>query len=143
VTIGGRNIYGGWLLVMPDDQEIWCWAAQSLFDISGDINTVVVQDTRLPITTFSGPPTGVSATREGDQVTIRWNAANHIPPEDRRGYLLEVFLCQNGVYFWQATQTDNTQITLQDDQSCTQPAKGTLRIAEKHGYSDPVEIPWP
>lgn len=143
VIIGGRNIYGGWLLVKPDNLDRYCWAAQSLFDITGDISTVIVQDVRLPITTFANPPTGVQASRDGNQVTVSWASASYIPPEDVRGYLLEVFLCQVGNYFWQAIQTDNTQITLQDDNDCSQASMGQLRIAEKHGYTDPVQIPWP
>lgn len=143
VQIGGRNYSSTWLLVLPDNLGWHCWAAASLFNITGDISTLVVQTVNLPLSGFTGPPTGVTAVLNGNTVTISWNQDTYVGPQDRRGYLLEVYVCQNGVYFWDAIQTDNTSITIQDDNNCAGTSSGTLRIAEKHGYSEAVNIPWP
>jgi hypothetical protein len=97
----------------------------------------------LPITTFASPPTGVQATRNGDEVTISWDPADYIPVGDRRGYLLEVYVCQYQVFQWQAIQTDHSSITIPDGQDCGQASSGMVRVAEKHGYTQAVQIPWP
>jgi hypothetical protein len=143
VLIDGRNYSGTWLWVQPPDLDRHCWSAASNFDLLGDPMTAPVVQPFLPLSSFVTPPTGVEADRDGNDVTIAWDAANYIPVEDRRGYLLEVYVCQNGAYFWLALQTDNTSITIQDAQTCSQPSSGLLYIAEKHGYSEPVPIPWP
>jgi hypothetical protein len=143
VLIGGKDATGAWLYVKPDFIDRYCWSAASNFDVSGDLNTLVVQETRLPKSGFVNPPTGVWAVRNGNQVTIGWDAANYIPTGDRRGYLLELWLCQNGAYFFSAWHTDNTEFTVQDDAGCGAASSGMLYIAEKHGYSEPVAIAWP
>lgn len=143
VLIDGRNYSGSWLWVQPPDLDRHCWSAASNFDLLGDPMTAPVVSPFLPKSSFVSPPTGVEADRDGDEITISWDAADYIPVEDRRGYLLEVYVCQNGLYFWMALQTDNTSITIQDEQTCAQPSSGLLYIAEKHGYSEPVTIPWP
>lgn len=143
VLIDGRNFNGTWLWVKPDNLDRHCWSAASNFDFIGDPNEAPVVQHVLPKSTFVQPPTGVEAARNGNQVVIDWDPADYIPVEDRRGYLLELYVCQNGVYFWFAMQTDNTRVVIQDDQNCSQQSMGLLYIAEKHGYSDPVTIPWP
>ncbi len=143
VVIGGKDFTGNWLWVKPERIGRYCWSATSNFEISGDLKTVIVQQTNLPKSTFVNPPTGAGASRDGNQVTISWDPADYIPVGDRRGYLLEVFLCQNGVYIFYALHTDGTSYTVTDDSGCGTPSKGLLYIAEKHGYSEPVVIPWP
>ncbi|MBI3159966.1 MAG: hypothetical protein HYZ26_10250 [Chloroflexi bacterium] len=143
VIIGGKDATGAWLFVKPDFIDRYCWSAASNFEISGDLRTVIVQETHLPKSGFVNPPTGVSAVRTGNQVNITWDAANYIPVGDRRGYLLELTICQNGAYFFSAWHTDGTSFTIQDDAGCSAPSSGLLYIAEKHGYSEPVSIPWP
>jgi hypothetical protein len=143
VVIDGRTFSGTWLWVQPDNLDRHCWSAASNFTLIGDPMEAPVVQHVLPKSIFVNPPTGVEASRDGNEVTIDWDPADYIPVEDRRGYLLELYVCQNGLYFWMALQTDNTSIIIQDAQNCNQPSSGLLFIAEKHGYSDPVVIPWP
>jgi len=103
---------------------------------------VVVQPVRLPRTTFAGPPSNVGARRDGDQVTVSWDRVP-LSEDKNRGYLLEVNVCQNGGFFWMAVQTYETSYTFTDQPGCTAASSGKLYTAEKHGYSDPVAIPWP
>jgi hypothetical protein len=143
VEFHGRNYSGTWLWVKPGNLDRRCWSAASVFDLTGDIMELSVVQTTLPKTTLAKPPTGVRATRNDNKVIISWDHADDIPEEDRRGYLLEVYVCQNDLFFWMAMQTDHNAITIQDDQTCGQPSNGLLYVAEKHGYTDPVHIPWP
>jgi hypothetical protein len=144
VLIQGRNFDNSWLWVLPDGFDRRCWTHRINLNITGDIMTLYVAPVQLPWSTWVYPPTGVGAMRNGNQVTISWDSTdNYITLDHRRGFLLEVNLCQNGVYFWSAVTTMNTSITFTDDQNCAYPSGGLLYIAEKHGYSHPVTIPWP
>ena len=143
ILVHGRNEYGTWLWVQPHDLDRHCWAAASLFNIVGDIKSVNVVETKLPKSGFVRLPEGVVANRDGDQVTVSWSHAHYIPKEDRRGYLLEFWLCENGAYFWTAYHTEKNDLTVIDQAGCLGPSSGLIYIAEKHGYSDPVAIPWP
>lgn len=140
--IRGRNYSGTWLLLRPETIDYFCWAAASVGEIQGDINTVRVSQPLLPRTTFIGPPTGVQAVRQGSQVTVSWNPVNVRPPEDSRGYLIEATLCQNGLPVGVAVHTEGTNFTFDDEPGCGS-SGGLLYAVEKHGYTDPVPIPWP
>lgn len=97
---------------------------------------------RLPKTTFAGPPSNVQAVRNGNQVTITWVSVT-LSDDKRRGNMLEVTQCIDGNLIFQPYQTDGSEITLRDDQTCEEPSGALLYTAEKHGYSDPVQVPWP
>jgi hypothetical protein len=87
-------------------------------------------------------PTGVTATRSGSEVTVRWNKV-WMTQDDDRGYMLEVNVCQNGFLIWMAVATNDTFYTFTDEQGCAVASSGCLFTVEKHGYTDPVPIPWP
>lgn len=140
--VRGRNYAGTWLYLKPDKIDYFCWAAASVGEVVGDVFTVVVWQPNLPKTTFAGPPTGVTAARSGDQVTVSWNPVNFKPPEDGRGYLVEANVCQNGGLVPVAVHTDGSQVTFTDDPACGN-SSGRVYAVEKHGYTDPVPIPWP
>lgn len=143
IQVHGRNQYGTWLWVQPHDLDRHCWAAASLFEIVGDIMSANVVETQLPKSGFVRLPEGVVAYRDGNEVTVSWSHANYIAVEDRRGYLLEFWLCQNGAYFWTAYFTEKNDLTVIDEPGCLGPSSGLIYITEKHGYSDPAVIPWP
>ena len=85
VRIDGRNSFSTWVWVQPENLDRHCWSAASLFEFQGDVKSAPVVESRLPKSGFARPPEIVSATRDGDQVTIGWAAANYISGEDRRG----------------------------------------------------------
>jgi hypothetical protein len=141
LLIQGRTSSGSWLWVQPDELTWHCWAAASVMEITGSIKNLRVQPIVLPITTFAGPPNNVRAVRNGNEVTVSWDLVP-LSVDKNRGYLLDVKLCQNGASFWGAYQTMDTSYTFSDDPACGG-SGGTLRTAEKHGYSETVPIPWP
>lgn len=92
-----------------------------------------------------GPPQNVVATRSGDQVTISWDQVV-MTTDDDRGYLLELFVCQDTIYkWWPFSYADQftTTYTVTDEAGCTQPSSGKLYTVEKHGFSQPAIIAWP
>lgn len=143
--VHGRNYPSTWLWIQPENLDRHCWVAASVVElVSGDIQAVVVaNNTRLPFTTFIGPPDQVRAERNGNEVVVRWSEVNVKPPEDSRGYLIEATLCQSGILTWVAVHTEGTSYTFIDEQGCSGPSGGKLYAVEKHGYTDPVVIPWP
>jgi hypothetical protein len=92
-----------------------------------------------------GPPTGVTAVRVGYEVLISWNQVN-MTKDDDRGYLLELFVCQKGAYLWWTDSYPDqytTSYEVRDEAGCASPSSGKLYTVEKHGFSQPVVIPWP
>lgn len=142
VDIWGRNSSGTWLWVQPDSIKYQCWVAASMLDISGDVFTVRVKSVILPHSTLYGPVQRIYAKRSGNEVSITWEPV-WMTLDDDRGYLIEANLCQNGILIWQAVQTNTPSYTLIDETSCSTPSSALLYVVEKHGYTDPVQVPWP
>jgi hypothetical protein len=140
--VHGRNASKTWLWLQPYDLDRHCWAATSVVEVTGDIALVNVVTSRLPQSTLYGPPDDVDADRDGDEVTIRWEKV-WMTEDDFRGYLIEATVCQGGNLVFVAVHTDDSSITLIDEHSCSGASGGKLYAVEKHGYTDPVDIPWP
>ena len=54
--IHGKNYSGTWLWIKPENLDRECWAAASVLEVLGDLSKVHVVTTRLPHSTFYGPP---------------------------------------------------------------------------------------
>jgi hypothetical protein len=146
-TVRSRYIYSSWLYVKFDKLNYFCWVAPSVVDVDGDISTVAYTELNLQSigSNMYGPPGNVSAVREGNKVTISWNKVK-MTLDDDRGYLLELFVCQDTIYKWWTDSypdQDSTSYTVQDEAGCAQPSSGKLYTVEKHGFSEPANIPWP
>jgi hypothetical protein len=141
-AVWGRNSTGTWLWIQPDNIHYQCWISTSVVEVQGDIFSVYVAQVRLPYSYFYYPPEDVQAARAGDEVTVTWSRVP-MTVDDARGYLLEVTVCLDGSLMWKAVHTDDTFFTFTDEAGCDGDSGGLLYTVDKHGYSDPVEIPWP
>jgi hypothetical protein len=146
-TVRGRYIYSNWLYVKFDKLNYFCWVAPSVVDVVGDVKTVGYKELNLQSigSNMYGPPKGVTAVRNGNEVLINWEQVKMTKDKDR-GYLLELFVCQDTFYkWWTDSYPDqySTSYEVRDEPGCAQPSSGRLYTVEKHGFSDPVEIPWP
>lgn len=145
-VVWGRAPVGPWLYVKMDRLDIPCWVHPYYVDIVGDVNTVMIQSVRLPITdALYGPPGDVRAVRNGDEVSVTWDEV-YRTQEDDYGYFLDVWVCQDGNYVWMPTAMPDqyhTYVTFKDGPGCSQPSGGKIYTVEKHGYTSPVDIPWP
>ena len=146
-TVRGRFIYSNWLYVKFDKLNYFCWVAPSVVDVVGDVSTVAYKELNLQSigSNMYGPPTGVSAVRNGNEVIISWDQVE-MTEDDDRGYLLELFVCQDTFYkWWTDSYPDqySTSYEVRDEAGCAQPSSGKLYTVEKHGFSEPVNIPWP
>lgn len=137
-----RNSNGTWLWVRFDKLWYACWVAASVVDVDGDIFSVTRTTTRLPQSTLYGPPTRVDSARQGDSVVISWESV-WMTTDDYRGYHLELTVCQGGTLVSFPVAVDGTSYSVKDETSCGSPSGGKLYAVEKHGYTDPVAVPWP
>ena len=143
-----RWYLNGWLRVRFDKLSYHCWVAPGAVEVTGSLDNVIVLNqidlTRIGTNQY-GPPQGLTASRNGDEVTISWNQM--VMTEDKdRGYFLDMFVCQNGGYIWWPVSFPNqytTSYTVTDEAGCSQPSRGVIYTVEKHGYSQPETIPWP
>jgi hypothetical protein len=145
-VVWGRDAYNSWLYVMMNNLDIPCWVHKSFVDIQGDVSRLLVQQTILPgPSVLYGPPSNVQAEREGDQVIVTWDEL-WMTQDDDRGYFLDVWVCQAGNYVWVPFGLPDqftTTATFTDQPGCPEPSGGKLYAVEKHGYTTPVDIPWP
>ncbi len=146
-SVRGRYIYSNWLYIKFDKLKYFCWVAPSVIDAVGDISKIKYTDLYLQSIGSNryGAPGNVSAVRDGNKVTISWNQVK-MTKDDDRGYLLELFVCQDTIFkWWTDSYPDqySTSYTVRDEAGCAQPSSGKLYTVEKHGFSKPVDIPWP
>jgi hypothetical protein len=146
-AVRGRFIYSNWLYIKFDKLDYFCWVAPSVVDVVGDISTVAYKELNLQSIGSNqyGPPSGVTAVRDGNNVTISWHQMKMTKDKDR-GYLLELFVCQDTIFkWWTDSYPDQytTSYTVKDEAGCAQPSSGKLYTVEKHGFSEPAVIPWP
>lgn len=142
-----RALYSQWLYVQFEKLSYSCWVAPSIVEVVGDVSALPKVEPNLQSigSNMYGPPQDVQASRKGDQVTISWNRVE-MTKDDDRGYFIEAFVCQGGAYLWWTFSYPDqysTTLTVKDEAGCHSPSHGKLYTVEKHGYSQPVDIPWP
>jgi len=146
-TVRGRYIYSKWLYVKFDKLNYFCWVAPSVVDVVGDVSQIAYKELNLQSigSNMYGPPKGVTAVRNGNEVIISWNRVE-MTDDDDRGYLLELFVCQNGAYLWWTDSYPDqftTSYEVRDEAGCAVQSSGKLYTVEKHGFSQPAIIQWP
>lgn len=146
-SVRGRFAYSAWLYVKFDKLSYFCWVAPSVVEVSGDISTVWLTEPNLQRvgSNMYGPPQNVQAARSGEQVTITWDQIR-MTEDDDRGYFIEAWVCQESRYLWWTVSFPDqytTSYTVTDQAGCPAASRGKIYTVEKHGYSEPVEIPWP
>jgi hypothetical protein len=142
VTVLGRNQDGSWVYVDPWTYVDYCWVKTSLLDLTGDVLSLPQITTLLPYTEFYHPPTNVSATRVGDEVTVWWDDV-WMSLDDDRGFLIEAWVCRDGQLVFTAINPWDPPAVLIDEAGCMQPSSGRIYTAEKHGYTEWILIRWP
>ncbi len=144
LEIIGRNDLGTWILIQAIGGNNPCWVKASLMKVKGDVLSLAPTEYPLPLSPYYGPPSGVSATRKGDQVSVSWNDVPLRAGDDESyHYLIEAWLCTGGQLIFTPVGSYTTGVTLTDEAGCADPSHARLYTAEKHGYSRWIQIPWP
>ena len=141
----GRNELGDWIEVRAIGGNNPCWVKASLLDVRGQVMSLPSVGFTLPASPYYGPLAGVSAIREGDEVTIFWSPIPLRAGDDSGQFphVVEAWLCKDGKLVFTPIGTYDTAITVTDEAGCAEASHGQVRGAEKHGYTLPLEIPWP
>jgi hypothetical protein len=137
-----RNYSATWFWVRFDKLHYACWVSASVVDVDDDPYRVVTYMNPLPQSTLYGPVKKVSAVRDRNQVVITWDKI-WMTVDDDRGYFLQVQVCTQAGLIDAFGHTDGNTYTFKDLTSCDRASSGKLFAVEKHGYTDPIVIPWP
>jgi hypothetical protein len=109
------------------------------------VQPVDPQDVRLPMSPYYAPPERYSARRDGNMVTIFWSQLVLRAGDDseQTPYIVEAWVCKNGQIVFIPAGTYQLAVKIEDEPGCAIPSHARLVAAEKHGYTRPVNIPWP
>ncbi len=140
--VWNRNYNASWLWVRFDKLHYACWVSATVVDIEGDPFSVVTYFPALPKSTLYGPVKKVDAVRDGDRVTVTWEGI-WMTDDDYRGYMIEAQICADAGLIDVVVAIDGTSYTFNDKTTCDRLSSGKLYAVEKHGYTDPISIPWP
>ena len=152
LTLIGRTEGNTWVLIenrgRSDSHD--CWVNGEFVEAEGNmghLKVVYPDGYKIPVSPYYGPTTVLSATREGDEITVSWieiivspgkyEDANMFP------YIVEVWHCVNSEIVFDTLGTTYPAIKFIDQAGCDQPSRGRVYIQEKHGYGGPADIPWP
>ncbi len=144
-----RRVEGGnYIEVQAIGGSNACWVREDYLALKGsltDLQPVPADQVALPLSPYYGPPTGVSASRAGSRVTVSWNALVLRAGDDseQTPYIVEAWVCRAGQIVFEPAGTYHTSVEITDEPGCAAPSRARLLAAEKHGYTLPVEIPWP
>jgi len=125
-----------------------CWVREDYFEIKGDLKDVKpvnAEDVELPWSPFYGPVAVLSAERNGNEVTVAWSPLILRAGDDSEQvpYILEAWVCRDGEFIFDPVGSYRTEVTIIDEPGCEEVSHARVIAAEKHGYTTPVEVPWP
>ena len=147
ITLIGQTGGNNWVWV---DGSNKCWVNTNFIEIEGDPNHLPIVypgASKLPISPYYPPTTVLSATRDGNEVTVSWLEVPISPgdyeDESMQTYLIEVWRCEAGRMIFDPLATNETSIVFVDVTGCSQPSHGRVFVQEKHGFAGPADIPWP
>jgi hypothetical protein len=150
IEVIGRNWDGSWLYIQDVGGWNPCWVqAASVKLTAGNIDALAFVYSNLPFSNQYNSP-DASAHRDGAEVTISWKA-DWMSLDDYRGYLIEAWLCQGGKQVFDpisyvpplAGNTGTLSIRVTDEPGCALPAIAHIYSAQKQGYSNWSNVPWP
>jgi hypothetical protein len=147
--IGRTEGKSNWVLVENGQQD--CWVDSQLVAVNeGDpqaLPIVYPNGYKIPVSPYYGPTTVLTATREGDEVTITWAEVIVSPGKyedvNMFPYIVEVWYCKDGEIIFDTLGARVPSITFIDQAGCIQLSHGRVFIQEKHGFAGPADIPWP
>jgi hypothetical protein len=148
-VVGHMLLNDNWLLVhrvtRPDFN---CWVSGNFLDWLAEpehIPSISEHHRVLPWSPYYGALKGVSASREGNIVTVSWNKLVLNAGDDslQIPYMVEAWVCQEGEFVFRAVGSKSLSAKVQDEPGCEEASHGRVFGVEKHGYTRWVQVPWP
>jgi len=148
LEIIGRNTDTNYIEIRAIGGTNPCWMNSEWMNIKGDLNAIQPinpEDVVLPQSPYYGPLSGVTASRNGEKVTISWNILNISPGKDslQFPYQVEAWVCRDGKLIFSPIGSWTNSTSLTDQSGCEEKSHARVYGVEKHGYTFPVEVPWP
>lgn len=147
INVIGRMEGSSWLLVKASRSAEPCWVNGDYMTIEGDVVSLEVKDPHivLPWSPYYGPLTGVSAVRNGDEVTVFWDPLYLRAGDDslQIPYVVEAWVCQGGEFVFSPVGSYALAAKVIDERGCYEQSHARVFAAEKHGYTQWVNVPWP
>jgi len=150
INVIGRMEGSSWLLVKATRSAEPCWVNGDYMTIEGDVASMEPKDPHIvlpwsPPEYGYGPLTGVSAVRNGDEVTVFWDPLYLRAGDDSEQfpYVVEAWVCQNGEFVFSPVGSYALAAKVIDERGCYEQSHARVFAAEKHGYTKWVNIPWP
>ena len=146
----GRLDDANWIYVEAIGGNKPCWVKAEFMNVQGDVMSVepiYPAKAKLPVSPYYPPTTVLSATRDGNTVTVSWLDIPLIAgdEEDERmnHYIIETWRCEGGSLRFEPLATNELEISFVDEPGCSEPSHGRVFVQEKHGFAGPTDIPWP
>lgn len=150
IEVVGRMEHNNWVLAQAIGGNNRCWVngGEEFLQFNGDRNSLPPRDPHTVLAwsyIYTYGLSGVSASRNGNVVTVRWNGIqlNAGDDSEQTPYIVEAWVCQGGEYVFTAVGSWGTAADVVDDGSCGIPGYARVAAAEKHGYTPFVDVPWP
>ena len=150
LEIIGRDQLGTWVLIQAIGGDNACWVKAELMEINDDVISLEPLDPHIvqAWSPYYAPLTNVSASRDEtnpSKVTMFWSPLVLRAGDDAEQvpYVVEAWVCQDGEIVFTPIGAYQTVAEVIDEPGCEEPSHGRVLAAEKHGYTQPVEIPWP
>jgi hypothetical protein len=151
IELVGRMEYSNWVLARAIGGTNRCWVngGQGYLEIQGERLALPARHPHLvmPFSSYYAPMSNVGATREGATVTVTYGGIVLVPERgddsEQVPYVLEAWVCQGGEHVFIAVGSYGFSAEVEDDPTCSISSHGRVSAAEKHGYVQWVEVPWP
>ena len=147
--LGHMLLNDNWLLVHRVSRpDFNCWVSGNFLDWLGEpayIPYIENPHLVLPWSPDYDALKGVSASREGNIVTVSWGKLVLNAGDDslQIPYLIEAWVCQDGEFIFRAIGSKTLSAKVQDEAGCDEASYARLFGVEKHGYTRWVQIAWP
>jgi hypothetical protein len=150
IELLGRMEYSNWVLTRAVGGTNRCWVngGPEFLEVTGDLMSLAPVDPHIVLAWspyYTNGMSGVSATRSGSVVTVRYNGLRLRAGDDseQTPYVVEAWVCQGGEFVFTAEGSYNFAIEVIDEPGCDEVSHGRVAAAEKHGYTPFVEVAWP
>ncbi len=152
VEVVGRSQDGNWLNIENVGGWNSCWIQAAQAQLQGSrIEDLPVVSPLLPRSEYEfGSPQTTTTKRDGDQVTVSWEAV-YMSADEIQGYLIEARVCQGGqlidlpVFLPVAFQANNGTLSVQitDEAGCSAPSTAHIASMGTRGFAEWDKIFWP
>jgi hypothetical protein len=147
----GRSWDDQWINVQEIHGWNACWipANQARLD-SGSVADLPFVYTALPLARYEYSSPTAKAVRDGDEVTVTWEA-KWMSIDELRGYLIEAWVCQDGELMFLPVSVSPTYeenvgtftVKITDEAGCAEPSRAHIATVVKRGYTPFEKVFWP